>query len=250
MRINAHVVCVTLVIVAGFYSYIASAQNASVTPLNTTNIGVTLPGSVNATDSPAVNISALADTSPFKVGNIIKVDSEYFLITAVSPSTLTATRAQLGSIAAAHNGGTDILRVYQVNVMLSSPNVEIGAYQLKVFYDNSRLSIISANVFPGTGNLGTPVAINTNNPGFVIVNSFNATNSFIGGPTPVARLYFGGTAPGTASISVSLSDLSSKAGSDLDPFTNSVGTTLNAPSLTVAVFDVVGKRVRGQITSQ
>jgi hypothetical protein len=249
MRIYRLIACTTLVAV-GLFGFVVSAQNTSVAPLNTVNIGVTLPGSLNATDSPAVNISALADTSPFKVGNVIKLDSEYFLITAVAPSMLTATRAQLGSIAAAHNGGTDILRVYQVNVMLSSPNVEIGAYQLQVSYDNSRLSIISANVFPGTGNLGTPIAINTNTPGLVIVNSFNATNSFTGGPTPVARLYFSGTANGSASVSVSLTDLSDKAGSDLDPITNSVGTTLNAPSLTVSVFDVVGKRVRGQITSQ
>jgi hypothetical protein len=169
-------------------------------------------------------------------------------ITAVSPSAITAVRAQHGSPAATHTAGSAVLRVYQLDVLLASPNASIGAYQLSVQYDNSKLSIIPDNVFPGTGALGTPVAVNTNNPGTIILNSFNASTFFSGAATPVARLFFTAAANGTANISVNLTNLADTTGNDLISLPNGTATTLSASAVTVSSF--VARRVRGQVTSQ
>src|SRR5262249_39128908 len=149
-----------------------------------------------------------------------KIDSEYFLITTLTIanpgySSVTASRAQLGSTAATHATQAAVMRVYQLDVLLSSPTVAIGAYQLNVNYDSARLSVLPVNVFPGPGVLGNPVAVNTNTAGVVIVNSFNASSSFQGGPTPIARLYFAGRASGTANISVNFTDLADASGNDM-----------------------------------
>lgn len=229
----------------------ATGDTFSVTPLNTVDLGVTLSGNLNATDNPAnIPVTGGNTTSLFSAGNVVKIDSEYLLITGVAQSSLTASRAQLGSVAASHSTNASVLRVYQVDVNIASPNVFIGAYQLNLNYDSSRLSIVTVNVFPGLGPLGTPVAVNTNNPGVVTVNSFNAGNSFKGAATPVARLYFTGTASGSTNISAALTNVADTAGNDLNLVSSGVTTAVGTPSLTVTALNIVVKKVRGQITSQ
>jgi hypothetical protein len=252
-----HRVLAFLILTAAGLCIPAWGQGSAVTPLNTVNIGVSLPGnqSLNATDNPVtVPLPTGTNTGLFHVGNVIKIDSEYLSITVVNASSLTASRAQLGSTSASHSANTAILRVYQLDVFLASPNTAIGAYQMNVNYDSPRLSLASVNVFPadvspGITPLGTPVAVNTNTPGLLVLNSFNASASFQGAATSVARLYFTGTTPGPANISVNLTNIAGAAGNDLDPVANNVAGTLSASSVTVVVLSS-SKRIRGQITSQ
>src|SRR5205814_9001537 len=103
------------------------------------------------------------------------------------------------------------------------------------------LSLVSVNVFPGTGALGTPIAVNTNTAGVLVLNSFNASTFFQAGATPVARIYFAGSSAAAASISASISNLSDAAGIDLDAAPNGINTTLSSSSLTVMAFNV-GKK--------
>jgi hypothetical protein len=253
MRKRQAVRYVLAAIFLGILPHAALAQSSfSVTPLKTISIGVTMPPnqSLNATDNPvSIPLAAGTDTTLFHAGNIVEIDNEYFAITAVAVSNLTAMRAQLGTVASTHAASSAILRVYQLDVMLASPNTSIGAYQMNVIYDSAKLSVTTVNVFPGTGALGTPVAVNANTPGAVILNSFNASAFFQGSATPVARIYFAGSAAGTANISVNLTNLADTTGNDLDAAPNGISTTLSASSLTVMAFNV-GKKGRGQITSQ
>jgi hypothetical protein len=253
MRVHTLIRNLVLTVVAALSSSAVWAQG-TVNPLKTVMLSA-LPSALNATDNPVnIPLAAGTDMTQFHAGNVIKIDSEYFLVTAVTPSaqpysTITASRAQLGSSAAPHNVQAPISRVYQLDVLLTSPN-PIGAYQLNVNYDSSRLSIVQVNVFPGDpGPFQNPIAMNTNNPGTVILNSFNAGMSFTGGPTSVARLYFTGTGGGTANVSVNLTSLADGTGTDLDPASNTVTTALNTASLTVTTLNLTRRRF-GQITSQ
>jgi hypothetical protein len=265
MRFRRLLVSVMLALLASLFPVIAGAQ--AVTPLNTTPLGVTLPNNqgLNATDS-SIPLATGTNTALFKASNVIKIDSEYFLITAVNVSTqdnpgqggftgystLTVARAQHDSAAAAHAANAPILRVYQLEVLLGSPNSPISAYQLSVSY-GSGLSLVSANVFPGDGVLGTPVAVNTKTSGTLILNSFDASASFgpaqSPNPKPVARVYFTGTAAGPATLTVNLSNIADATGNDLDAVSNGATTTLSATTLTVSSF-TVRPRPRGQVTSQ
>ena len=264
MKLRQLVEFVTVTILVCLCPQIACAQTLS--PVNTVPLGVTLRNDVNypglnATDV-TIPLATGTNTGLFRPANLIKIDGEYLLITAVTPSlqdnpalqnftgysTLTASRAQYGSGAATHAAGSAVLRVYQLDVLLASPNAPIGAYQLNVQYDSSKLSIVPDNVFPGTGPLGTPVAVNTKTPGTIILNSFNASTFFSGAATPVARLLFTGAAAGTANISVNLNTVSDTLGNDLVTFGNGAATTLSASSVTVSSF--IARRVRGQVTSQ
>jgi len=253
--------CLALTLIAGLYPFVVWAQtSASVTPLNAISISVNLPAdrSLNATDSPvSIPLASGTDLTLLHAGNVIKIDNEYLLITAVVPaspySTVTAARAQLGSSAAAHAAQAALLRVYQMDVLLASPNTPIGAYQLKMNYDSTKLAIVAVNVFPGTGALGAPVAVNTNDPGHIILNSFNADVPFqAANPIPVARLYFTGTTSGAAAISMDVTDppkFVDAAGHDFSSTPAGLTTTLSAASLTVTTLDAL-RRGRGQITSQ
>jgi hypothetical protein len=254
-----------LTIAASLCSSVVFGQGI-VSPLKTVNLAV-MPGdrTLNATDNPVV-VPLATGTNPklFHAGNVIKIDSEYFLIMTVtlSPqdnpgaqgfagySSVTATRAQLGSSAASHAAQSAVLRVYQLDVFIASPNAPIGAYQLNVNYDSARLSMIQVNVFPGDpGPLQNPIAMNTNTPGVVILNSFNADTPFQGAATSVARLYFSGTAGGTANVSVNFTSLEDASANELDAVSNSVSTTLSASSLNVMTLTPARRRL-GQITSQ
>lgn len=67
-------------------------------------------------DIPVGNITSsstsftLAATSALEVGMYIKVDSEVMQITALAPTQVTHTRAELGTTAAAHTAGAAITR--------------------------------------------------------------------------------------------------------------------------------------------
>jgi len=265
MRVSRALYYLTLIFIASLHPWAALAQsNYSVGPLQTTSVNVLLPTGITAADT-TIPVANIAGTTLFRVGNVIKIETEYLLINVVTLSmqdnpgapgftgysTLTVSRGQQGSSAAAHALNTPILRVFQLEVNLASPNVAIGAYQLDVNY-NSNLSLAAVNVFPGDGPLGTPVAVNTNVPGVVTLNSFNAANFFQGLSTAVARLYFTGISPGPASVSLTLANLADATGTDLDVGAppSGVNTTLSAMSLTVTTLDVIVRRIRGQITSQ
>jgi hypothetical protein len=267
MRVHLLLRNVALTIAAGLCSSVVFGQGI-VNPLKTVPAplaSIPVDRSLNMTDNPVVvPVATGTNMKQFHAGNVIKIDSEYFTImtVTVSPqdntslpgfagySSVTATRAQLGSIAAAHGAQSAVLRVYQLDVSIASPNAPIGAYQLNVNYDAARLSIIQVNVFPGDpGPLQNPIAMNTNTPGVVILNSFNADTPFQGPATSVARLYFTGTGSGTANVSVNFTSLEGASANDLDPVSNSVSTTLSASSLDVMTLAPVKRRL-GQITSQ
>src|ERR1051325_8994640 len=63
----------------------ASAQ--SVTPLNAVPIGVTLPANTGLNNaSTTVPLATGTDTTLFNAMNVIKIDSEYLLVSAVTKS--------------------------------------------------------------------------------------------------------------------------------------------------------------------
>jgi hypothetical protein len=265
MRVHMLFRNLSFTIAFGLCSSVVFGQGI-VNPLKTVPLAA-VPGdrTLNATDNPVVvPLATGTNMKLFHAGNAIKVDSEYLSIMAVtvSPqdnpsgqgfagySSVTATRAQLGSTAAAHASQSAVLRVYQLDVFIASPNAPIGAYQLNVNYDAARLSIIQVNVFPGDpGPLQNPIAMNTKTPGVVILNSFNADTPFQGAATSVARLYFTGTGIGAANVSVNFTSLEGASANDLDPVSNSVSTTLSAASLNVMMLTPT-RRGLGQITSQ
>jgi hypothetical protein len=255
MRLQRLVGSLTLAIVTAAYPAGLSAQANVVTPLKTISASsLSQPLTSFATNIP------LADTTPFKVNNALRIagnidgDDEYVIVTGVTQSTsIDVARGKLGTSAKAHDAQKSIDLLYQLDVLISSPN-PIGAYQLNVTYDPATLSLDSVNVFKGTGALGTPLAVNASTAGSLILNSFNATAFFQGAATPVARVYFSGKLPtvaGSTNISVNLTNLSDTTGNDLDTSLSGVVATPSANNpLVVTVFDVIGKRVRGQITSQ
>jgi len=72
------------------------------------------PRSINLTNGAALASGAtsavVADASMFDTGDVIQIEQEYLLVTAVSPGTnsLTLTRGYAGTTAAAHNDGLPI----------------------------------------------------------------------------------------------------------------------------------------------
>jgi hypothetical protein len=255
MRLQRLLGSLTLAVVSAVYPFVLSAQSNVVTPLKT----ISASALSQPLDSSATNIP-LADTTPFKVNNALRIagnvngDDEYVIVTGVTQSTsIDVARGRLGTSAKAHDAQKPIDLLYQLDVLITSPN-PIGAYQLNVTYDPATLSLDSVNVFKGTGALGTPIAVNATTAGSLILNSFNASAFFQGAATPVARVYFSGKIPtvaGSTNISVSLTNLSDTAGNDLDTSQSGVVATPSANNpLVVTVFDVLGKKVRGQITSQ
>jgi hypothetical protein len=238
------------------YPFSLSAQSNAITPLKT------IPGAALSLplDSIATTVP-VTDTAPFKVNNALRIagntpaDDEYVVVApGGTQSSINATRGQLGTAAKQHDAGKSVDLLYQLDVSITSPT-PIGAYQLNVTYDSVKLLLDSINVFNGTGALGTPIAVNANTAGTLILNSFNADSSFQGGPTPVARVYFSPKPPAvvgtTANISVNLTNLGDGTGKDLDTTLSGVTATPTANDpLIVTVSTVSARKVRGQITSQ
>ncbi len=79
-----------------------SSDNAS-----TVSTGTTLGAAISDTTGTSVTAS---DGSIFTVSDMFQVDSEIFLITAISTNTLTVTRGYFGTTAATHDNGASILR--------------------------------------------------------------------------------------------------------------------------------------------
>jgi hypothetical protein len=62
------------------------------------------------------SVTTITTAATFEVFDLIKVDSEYMLVTAVTAGvSITVTRAQLGTTAAAHLAGAGIYRVFVPN---------------------------------------------------------------------------------------------------------------------------------------
>ena len=89
----------TLTVTRGHLSSTAAKHNS---PTETT-----LSGTLNST----VTSLSVADASDIAANDVIQVDSERMLVTAVSTNTLTVTRAHSGTTAAAHSNGAAVYKV-------------------------------------------------------------------------------------------------------------------------------------------
>jgi hypothetical protein len=106
------------------------SQSASVvTPSAITAASTNYEGQVYKTTSTQFTVSS---TTNIPVGSLLKIDSEYMLVTAVpSATTFYVTRGVIGSTAATHATGSTITPsglAYITNVNASVPNGTGGAY--------------------------------------------------------------------------------------------------------------------------
>lgn len=106
------------------------SQTASVvTPAAITAADTNYEGQVYKTTSTRFSVS---DTTNIPVGTIVKIDSEYMLVTSVPTSTMFyVTRAVIGSSAATHATGSTITPsglAYLTGVNVAVPNGTSGAY--------------------------------------------------------------------------------------------------------------------------
>jgi len=90
-----------------------------------------LPGTTTMNDSGGINNSVttmtVTDGSMFMVGDVIQVESEYMLVTAVSTNDLTITRAYAGTSAASH---ADALTIYRIGNSRTGGEVDQNALSL------------------------------------------------------------------------------------------------------------------------
>lgn len=90
-----------------------------------------LPGTTTMNDSGgidnAVTTMTVTDGTMFMVGDVIQVESEYMLVTAVSGNDLTITRAYASTSAASH---ADALTVYRISNSRTGAEVDQNALNL------------------------------------------------------------------------------------------------------------------------
>ncbi len=92
------------------FAYIKEIRIGDMTADNaaTTDSGTNLGAAISDTTGTTVTVG---DSSIFAVNDLIQVDSEIFLVTAVPTSTtLTVTRGYFSTTAATHDNGTDVDR--------------------------------------------------------------------------------------------------------------------------------------------
>ncbi|MFN8508027.1 MAG: hypothetical protein U0547_10750 [Dehalococcoidia bacterium] len=117
-----------------------------------------------STNIDAVSTTLLVKVPAFSAGDVIKVDSEYMLVTHVDNSTLTvvrgtsATGAAGGSTPAAHNGGVAVLIVQGTTIHLNTsgavwhspaPNFSVGTTPANNCTPGSTASIVFTGREPG-----------------------------------------------------------------------------------------------------
>jgi hypothetical protein len=115
--------------------------------------GSTLNGAINA----SVTSITVTSGSLFSAGHLLKIDSEYLRITAVSGTTLTVTRGANGSTAAAHDDGA-VVYYWQPFEMVTQAAARWAAFLV------SRDGAFTQATFDGV----TTVTYPTDTPGDVL----------------------------------------------------------------------------------
>jgi len=69
----------------------------------------------------------VASSTGFAVNNIVRVDNEYFLVTAVTPTYLSVSRAQLNSLPATHTASTAVVKYVQNTTVSTVVNETVDA---------------------------------------------------------------------------------------------------------------------------
>jgi hypothetical protein len=142
-------------------------------------------------------------------------------VSGIAPVTFTATSKVLTTVPTS------------IDVLISSGATSVGAYQVTIMYDATKLRLSSSNVVgPGTGVAGTPATININPAGgAVTINNFSTSG--LAGTFPVARLTFTPIRPGTATLSTGGVTVADQSGNNVSSgFLSIVATGTTTPAVT------------------